>query len=118
MIRELTSLIRRIVGRLKKYMKTSELYAMMGTVSYPLGVTLIIVRDKLASLGVALATIGVICFIVATLLSRNEEKQTRRIEEYLIKTIEIIKDEIKGLRQDLKDKGGDNDTRNKPTDKV
>ena len=99
-------------------MKLSELYAIMGTVSYPVGITLIITQEKFINLGIGLGVIGIVCFLVATLIARNEQKQSSQVQRYLLETLKIIKDEIRGLRQDLRNQGSEDGRDNTLKDKT
>lgn len=116
MIKRFASLIRLIVGRVRKNMTASIMT--LGSLCIPLAFYLLFTSlDKLkgmwlitsfiASFGILL--VGVICLHFALKWARDDEAKNLKIYKALYDAIKEETREIKGLRQDLGGKNGGND---------
>jgi len=114
MIKRLTSLIRRIVGRIIKMANRIMQY---GVTLIPLGFMVLFFSFQFLDgwelyavfvSSVLIIILGFTSFFLALKWGREEDTKSHADFKELLK-------EVKGLRQDLNKRGGDNDTRNNTT---
>jgi hypothetical protein len=120
MYKWLTSHLRRIVGRLIKMAK-SDYFMAVSSLGIPIGVTILIVNqndlstiDKITSMGLIL--FGMISWFAAIFSLKIEEKVDNLKSVRLEILLKDIKDEIKGLRHDVR--GNNNARDNEPKPKM